>query len=224
MNEAIHYVWDSEVSLAAVRFGNRLTPDGARLVSSFQQLLSKHRPEFRKVVWEFVDRDAIGARGSAVGSDSCPGTFEVVGVDNLFHEVLWNSVQGWLLDGRRARVTGKGLPRARAFHVFRSLLVAGMRFCVFGSVRIHRWFFLVKKRSVLSVAAGLRQIGTMTSADFSEHESGHPGRPAFRASPTRGYASEISPNKGRELSLREYAIYSGGCRKRVLQSSGRSPQ
>jgi len=35
----------------------------------------------------------------------------------------------------------------------------------------------------------------MASADFCAHESGLPGRPAFRASSTHGYASQISPNK-----------------------------
>jgi hypothetical protein len=40
-----------------------------------------------------------------------------------------------------------------------------------------------------------RRIGTTTAADFCAHESGLPGRPAFRASPTHGYASQISPNK-----------------------------
>jgi len=39
------------------------------------------------------------------------------------------------------------------------------------------------------------RIGTTAAADFCAHESGHPGRPAFRASPTHGYASQISPNK-----------------------------
>ena len=39
------------------------------------------------------------------------------------------------------------------------------------------------------------RIGTTASADFCEHDAGHPGRPAFRASPTRGYASQTSPNK-----------------------------
>jgi len=35
----------------------------------------------------------------------------------------------------------------------------------------------------------------MASADFCAHESGYPGRPAFQASLTHGYASQISPNK-----------------------------
>jgi hypothetical protein len=35
----------------------------------------------------------------------------------------------------------------------------------------------------------------MASADFCVHESGLPDRPAFRASSTHGYASQISPNK-----------------------------
>jgi hypothetical protein len=39
------------------------------------------------------------------------------------------------------------------------------------------------------------RIGTTAAADFCAHESGYPGRPAFRASPTHGYASQISPNK-----------------------------
>ena len=39
------------------------------------------------------------------------------------------------------------------------------------------------------------RIGTTASADFCEHDSGYPGRPAFRASPTHGYASQTSPNK-----------------------------
>jgi hypothetical protein len=40
-----------------------------------------------------------------------------------------------------------------------------------------------------------RRVGTTTAADFCAHEPGLPGRPAFRASPTHGYASQISPNK-----------------------------
>ena len=39
------------------------------------------------------------------------------------------------------------------------------------------------------------RIGTTAAADFCAHESGYPARPAFRASPTRGYVSQISPNK-----------------------------
>ncbi|TWT74712.1 hypothetical protein CA13_73960 [Planctomycetes bacterium CA13] len=182
------------MSLAAIRFGNRLTPDRAGLVSSFQQLLPEHRPEFSEVVWKFVNHDPVGPGGSAVRFDSCPGTFEGVGVDNLLHEVQWNIVQGWLLDGRRVRVTGQGRRRAqvslsdRAFRVFRSLLVAGSRFCMFRSVRVHRWFFLVKKRSVLPDSGGMRSSGTTTSADFCSHEPDHSGRPAFQASLTHGYA------------------------------------
>jgi hypothetical protein len=40
-----------------------------------------------------------------------------------------------------------------------------------------------------------RKVGTMASADLCAHGSGLPYRPAFRASPTHGYASQISPNK-----------------------------
>ncbi len=40
-------------------------------------------------------------------------------------------------------------------------------------------------------------IGTTTFADFSEHGVRYRIRPAFQASLTHGYASEISPNKGR---------------------------
>ncbi len=40
-----------------------------------------------------------------------------------------------------------------------------------------------------------RSVGNTASADFCAHESGLPGRPAFRASSTHGYASQISPNK-----------------------------
>jgi len=47
----------------------------------------------------------------------------------------------------------------------------------------------------------------MAFADFSEHGVRRRIRPAFRASPTRGYASEISPNKGRDLSLPKLSIY-----------------
>ena len=55
--------------------------------------------------------------------------------------------------------------------------------------------FLVSRCSVLPVFAGVRRFGTTTSADFCEHDSSHLDRPAFRASPTHGYASQISPNK-----------------------------
>lgn len=47
----------------------------------------------------------------------------------------------------------------------------------------------------------------MASADFFEHGERYRFRPTFRASPTRGYASKISPDKGRELSLPKLLIY-----------------
>lgn len=34
----------------------------------------------------------------------------------------------------------------------------------------------------------------MTAAAFCKHESSYLGRPAFRASPTHGYALQISPD------------------------------
>ena len=58
------------------------------------------------------------------------------------------------------------------------------------------------------------RIGTTTSADFSKHDSGFPDRPTFRASSTRRYAFEISPDKGllqaganRDLSPPKFPIY-----------------
>ena len=86
---------------------------------------------------------------------------------------------------------------------------------MFRSVRVHGWFFLVKKRLALPVVAGVQRIGTMASADFSGHKPGYPGCPAFRASPTHGYAAEISPDKGCELSLHKCANYPGVCRERL---------
>ena len=50
-------------------------------------------------------------------------------------------------------------------------------------------------------------MATMAFADFSEHGMRYHIRPTFRASPTRGYASEISPNKGHDLSLPKLPIY-----------------
>ena len=47
----------------------------------------------------------------------------------------------------------------------------------------------------------------MASADFSKHGVRCRIRPTFRASPTRGYAFEISPNKGRDLSPPKLPIY-----------------
>ena len=52
-----------------------------------------------------------------------------------------------------------------------------------------------------------RKLGNTTSADFCEHEPSHLGRPAFRASSTHGYASQISPNKNVNLSLHKLPIY-----------------
>ena len=53
----------------------------------------------------------------------------------------------------------------------------------------------------------LRRFGTTTSADFCSHEPGHPGRPAFQVKPYSRVRSQISPNKGRELSLRKCVVY-----------------
>ena len=50
-------------------------------------------------------------------------------------------------------------------------------------------------------------VATMAFADFSGYVARYRTRPAFRASPTRGYTPEISPNKGRDLSLPKLPIY-----------------
>jgi hypothetical protein len=85
LEHAIDHVGNSEISRAAIRFGNRLTPGRARSVSPFQELppdLGPLRPEgFR----ELVQGDAIGAGGSAVRPDVLPSRFEIGLVDNPFH-------------------------------------------------------------------------------------------------------------------------------------------
>jgi hypothetical protein len=64
----------------------------------------------------------------------------------------------------------------------------------------------------------------MTAADFCQHELSHLARPAFRASPTHGYAGSCSPDKERELSLHKLVIYPGVCWETVSLSTGNSPQ
>jgi len=88
LDQAVDHVWYTEVSLTAIRFGNRLTPGRTRLVSSFQELPSNLRPLRAEGLAELVQGDAIGARGSAVGLDVPPSRFHVGSVDNPFHQVF----------------------------------------------------------------------------------------------------------------------------------------
>ena len=52
LNQAVHHVWNAEVSLTAIEFGNRLAPGIARLVSSFQELSSNVWPLFTECFGE----------------------------------------------------------------------------------------------------------------------------------------------------------------------------
>lgn len=88
LNQAVNHVWYPEVSLTAIRFGNRLAPGRTRLVSPFQELPPELRPLWPEGFRELVQGDAIGARGSAVRSDVLPGSFEIGLVDNPFHQVF----------------------------------------------------------------------------------------------------------------------------------------
>ena len=88
LDQAIDHVWNSEISLTAIRFGNRLTPGRTRLVSPFQELPPDLRPLRPEGLRELVQGDAIGARGSAVRLDVPPSRFHVGSVDNPFHQVL----------------------------------------------------------------------------------------------------------------------------------------
>jgi len=54
---------------------------------------------------------------------------------------------------------------------------------------------LVEKRLALPVSLGLGGSVLRPLLTSVRHESGCPVRPAFRASSTRGYAAQISPNK-----------------------------
>ncbi len=58
------------------------------------------------------------------------------------------------------------------------------------------------------------RIGTSTSADFCEHGAGFPVRPAFRASFTHGYASQISPDKNMDFRCTSSSSTNGVCRER----------
>ena len=88
LNQAVDHVWYTEVSLTAIRFGNRLAPGRTRLVSPFQELPSNLRPLRAEGLAELVQGDAVGARGSAVSLDVPPSRFHVGSVDNPFHQVL----------------------------------------------------------------------------------------------------------------------------------------
>jgi hypothetical protein len=88
LKQAVDHVGDTEVPLTAIRFGNRLTPGRARVVSSFQELPLDLRPLRAEGLTEFVQGDAIGARGSAVCLDVPPSRFHVGSVDNPFHQVV----------------------------------------------------------------------------------------------------------------------------------------
>ncbi|TWU20050.1 hypothetical protein Poly21_22310 [Allorhodopirellula heiligendammensis] len=68
---------------------------------------------------------------------------------------------------------------------------------------------VVVPRNVRSFPSPLatKKCGTTTSADFCSHESGHPGRPAFQAKPYSWVRPQLSPNKGRDLSLPKLLIY-----------------
>jgi len=88
LDQAIDHVWNSEISLTAIRFGNRLPPGRARLVSPFQELPPEIRPLWPGGFRKLVQGDAIGAGGPAVRPDVLPSRFEIGLVDNPFHQVF----------------------------------------------------------------------------------------------------------------------------------------
>ena len=85
LHQAIDHVGYAEMSLGAIRFGNRLPPGRTRLASSFQELSAHFRPLGPERGLESVQGDPVGARGSAVSLDVPPSRFHVGLVDNLFH-------------------------------------------------------------------------------------------------------------------------------------------
>ncbi len=105
-----------------------------------------------------------------------------------FHEVQWNAVQGWLRDVRRIGASCEGRRRARAVLLLRSLLVAGGRFYVFHRIRVHQWFFLVKKRSALRVFIGGEGSLLRPLLTYARTNRITPVAPPFRPSLTHGYA------------------------------------
>ena len=90
--------------LTAIPFGNRLASGRARLVSPVQQLLPDLWRQGPEVLGEFAERDTVRPGGSAVGSHFGPSDLHVFTVNNLFHQIHRNVVQGWLLHGRRDRL------------------------------------------------------------------------------------------------------------------------
>jgi len=68
-----------------------------------------------------------------------------------------------------------------------------------------------------------RRIGTMASADFCSHEPGYPGRPAFRASSTHGYAHR-SPRIRTQTFAAQAHHLPWSLSGTVLPSRGGSPQ
>lgn len=59
------------------------------------------------------------------------------------------------------------------------------------------------------------RVATTAFADFCSHAAGHPAGPAFQAKPYSRVRLQISPNKGRELSLHKCVVYRGVCRIRL---------
>ncbi|TWU17090.1 hypothetical protein Poly21_43000 [Allorhodopirellula heiligendammensis] len=53
----------------------------------------------------------------------------------------------------------------------------------------------------------MRRLSTTADADCWGHESGYPDRPAFQAKPYSRVRPQLSPNKGRDLSLPKLLIY-----------------
>ena len=66
LNDTVHHVWNAEMPLSTIRFGNRLAPGRSRLVSPFQKLLSDRRPVGSTIIRELVDRNPIGTRSAFV--------------------------------------------------------------------------------------------------------------------------------------------------------------
>ncbi len=86
----------------------------------------------------------------------------------------------------------------------------------FGSIEFMDGSSLSRNVWSFPLPLGCGRIGTTTSADFCSHESGHPGRDRLSAEVAYSRVRlQISPNKGRELSLHKCVAYKRFCRKRL---------
>ena len=94
LDESIEHVWNTELPLTAIRFGDGLPPHRFGAVSAIEQLLLDCGPTWAEPIGKLGQRDPVGARGPAVGADLVPGSLHVVPLDDSFHQGLWKYTQG----------------------------------------------------------------------------------------------------------------------------------